>query len=330
MRILVAGLGSIGRRHLANLRSLIPRATIAVLRSGVSGFDSTVPTGADRVFYKVADALAFKPELAVIATPSTHHTELGRTLVAVGAHLFIEKPIAADPTGVAELLDEADRFGRIVLVGYNLVFTDAMRCLRAEVASGRIGRVLFARAEVGQYLPDWRPGTDYRRGASARADLGGGVLLELSHELHYLMRILGEVRSVKSCIRRTGTLEIDVEDLALLTLDFASGAVACVQLNFLQRTYSRSCTLVGTEGTLIWNAALGTVSFHKPGDNAGIELHSDRGIDRNAAYLRELAHLISCMAGDTNPIVSGREALKVLELVMAAKYSDRIGRDVTL
>lgn len=330
MRILLVGLGSIGRRHLANLRELQPNAEIAVLRSGMNGKDGIVPPDADRVFFDIGEAAAFGAKCAFICTPSPFHVEAALRLIESGSHIFIEKPIAAEADGVAELLECADSRRRIVMVGYNLIFTEPLICLKAALAGGRIGRPLLARAEVGQYLPDWRPGSDYRSGTSAQANLGGGALLELSHEIHYLMWLLGEVSSVQAWIARTGTLEVDVEDLALLHLGFRSGVIADVQLDFLQRTYSRTCKVIGTEGALVWDPQSAVTRFYPPGETTGVELCTPVETDRNAAYRSEIAHFLDCLDTGRKPFVSGREALEVLRVVAAAREGARSGSIVRL
>jgi predicted dehydrogenase len=329
-RFLVAGYGSIGKRHLGNLRQMFPQADIAVLRSGVAGSDSVVPPGADRVFYDFEAVRAFVPQAAIVATPATYHVELTRRLLALGCHVLLEKPIAAASEAVPEMIAEARRSGRVLMIGYNLVFTPAMAAFRDAVRSGIAGRPLCIRAEVGQYLPDWRPGNDYRRGASARRDLGGGVLLELSHELHYLEWIFGRVDWVQATVQRSGTLELEVEDLALLNLGFAEGAVASVQLDFLQRTYSRFCKVVGSAGTLFWDAAQQSVLFFPPNEKQGREIYREASADRNGAYLRELAHFFDCVRNDTRPMVDADDGWAVLRVIEAARTSASEGKRIVL
>jgi predicted dehydrogenase len=146
--------------------------------------------------------------------PASIHLSHAHEAAAAGAHLFIEKPLANTADGIPSLLAECRAKGLTVLVAYNFRFYPPLQILRDAVLSGRIGRVVSVRAEVGQYLPDWRPGADYRQGVTARAELGGGALLELSHEIDYIRWIIGEVTAVGARVARLGNLEIDVEDVA--------------------------------------------------------------------------------------------------------------------
>jgi len=330
MKALIVGLGSIGQRHLANLRQLLPQARIGVFRSGASGVTALPPTGADDLFYDIDSAAAFAPEIALVCNPSTFHVPVARKLVAAGAHLFIEKPLAADLSGVDELL-AATRDARRVLFGaYNMVFLPSLVFIRDTIRTGRLGRVLSVRAEVGQYLPDWRPATDYRQGASARRDLGGGVLLELSHELHYLNWLFGSVISVQSTVVRTGELESEVEDLAELVLKFRDGPIASVHLDFLQRSYSRSCKIIGAAGTLVWEAAGQRVLFYSQADRDGTLLFEAPAADRNEVYLKELGHFLECVSGRAQPKVDGAQAREVLRIISAAWESSQTGRIVQI
>ena len=116
-----------------------------------------------------------------------------------------------------------------------------------------LGAVRFVRSSFGYDLRLWRPGTDYRESYSARAALGGGILLDAIHELDYLLWLLGPVASVSAELDRVSDLEIDVEDTALLSLRFESGVLGAVDLNFVEPAYRRQCVIVGSEAVASWD-----------------------------------------------------------------------------
>ena len=107
-----------------------------------------------------------------------------------------------------------------LMTAYNLRFQPSLQEFRKQIKQQRIGKILSVRVEVGQYLPNWRPESDYRKGVSAQKKLGGGVLLELSHEIDYISWIFGDYKWVKAHISKQSNLEIDVEDTAYLLLGF--------------------------------------------------------------------------------------------------------------
>ena len=264
-RILIVGLGSIGRRHLRLAREQFPNATIKVLRHSIS---HELCEEADGSFSTLVEAIAFQPQLAVIAGPATFHLDTALPLAEAGVNLLVEKPISASISGVAQLIKAVEKQGSTLLTGYNLRFLPSLQFFRAKLDDGLIGKFLSVRCEMGQYLPSWRPDSNYRTGVSARAELGGGVLLELSHELDFLRWIFGEIEWIKATLSRQSALDIDVEDAAHLTLGFAPDAGGCqligsVNLDFFRHDTTRLCTVIGEKGSLQWNGITGEVMFYK-------------------------------------------------------------------
>jgi predicted dehydrogenase len=266
----------------------------------------------------------------VIASPAPFHLEAALALAREGVHLCIEKPLSDRLDGVDELLAVCNRTRAALLVAYNFRFCRSLQIVHSAIAAGRIGRVLSLRAEVGQFLPDWRPGRDYRQGVSARRSLGGGVLLELSHEFDYARWLAGEVATVSAYAARVSDLEIDVEDLAEITLGFESGAVGSVHLDMVSPTPTRACRFVGSIGVIEWNAIAGEVRLFSKSDGQWRNLQQPGSIDRNEMYLEEMRHFLACAAGDEAPQVSGLDGKRALELALAARESSRLKHVVTL
>lgn len=319
-RILIVGLGSIGARHLRLARAVVPDADIRVLRRA----DGPLPDNASGCFAELAQAIQFKPQIAVIATPASLHLSVAQALAEVGAHLLVEKPLASSQEGVNRLIETCRAGAQVLLVGYNLRFLSSLQRFREAVHKGVVGEVLSVRCEVGQHLADWRPGTGYRNTASAKRELGGGALLELSHELDYLRWIFGEVDWVSACLRKQSTLEIDVEDTAHLLLGFGRngkrGLVASANLDFIRHDPTRNCTAIGELGTLCWDGIQGTVRQYAPASSEWTELFR-RSPARDESYLAEWMHLLACVDGSEMPAVSGEDGLRVLEIVAAARIA---------
>lgn len=330
-RVLIVGGGSMGCRHARLIRQSLPDADLRVLLRDPT---RDLPAGANARLTGLDEALAFRPELAVIASPATHHLDLAIPLVRSGAHLLVEKPLSATSAGVAELIDAARAAGRVLLVGYNLRYAAALGTFRRLIAQGEIGRCLGVRAEVGQYLPSWRPDTDYRQGVSARKELGGGVLLELSHEFDYLRWVFGEVRSVQAVVARQSRLEIDVEDTADLLLQFdrageGSAVLASVHLDFVRHDSVRTCTVAGEHATLRWNGIAGSVERFSAGASAWETVFACTP-ERDATYIAQWNHFLACVSGSDAPQVSGRDGLAVLRIVEAAREAAATGCRVDL
>lgn len=330
-RYLLVSLGSIGRRHLRNLRSLRPAAEIGVLRQHSRVVDPTPPAGADVQFADLDAALAFAPRAAVVASPASTHMAIARRLAEAGVHVFLEKPMADCGTGLAELIRACERRELALMVGYNLRFLPSLRQVRAGIADGLIGRMLAVRAEVGQYLPDWRPGSDYRMGVSARAALGGGALLELSHELDYLYWLFGLPARVTARGGHYSDLELDVEDTAELILEYEAPAkLVNVHLDMVQRAPSRQCRFVGSEGTLIWDGISDEIRLFRAEAGEWRNLDGAKLLDRNQMYVDELEHFLTCVATGARPLIDGKAGHDVLTIVEAARRSMASGTTISV
>jgi predicted dehydrogenase len=279
-----------------------------------------------RPYTEVFSALSeFKPDAVLVCTPPTLHVSQARQALGSGAHVFIEKPLSHELNDVEELITESEQNTRIVQVGYNLRFHPGLQQLKTLFDSGVIGRMLWSRAEFGQYLPDWRPSQDYRHSYTAQRKMGGGILLDASHELDYLTWLLGTPESVSCAAGKVSRLEVDVEDSATVLLHYADGSHADVHLDFVQRAYSRSCSIAGEKGTLIWDYVGQQVRLFRA-DQPEWEV-MDYDVDTNEMYLSELRHFLSCVRdGGRLPLVGLREAASVLRIVIAARAAAESGR----
>ncbi len=329
--ILIAGFGSIGRRHLGIVRELHPDARITVCRpfSAVDG--APVPDGADRLIGDLAATETDPPSHAVVAVAAPAHVAVARSLLGMGAHVLIEKPLADRPDGIGDLAAAADRAGRTVAVGYCLRFHPAVAALKAALVAGELGDVRYLRAEVGQYLPDWRPDADYRTGVTASAALGGGALLELSHEIDYVLWLLGRPKSVLATCRRVGGLDIDVEDLVEIVLDF-DGCVAAIHLDLLQRTPVRTCKIVAERGTLDADLIANRLGRGGAGD-PGWRDEPLPGTERNDIFRAQWRAFMDAADGGrpAGELLAGiADGAAVLDVVAAARLSAAEGRRVDL
>jgi len=320
-RILIVGHGSIGKRHLQLARNLFPDADIRVLRHLKS---TSTPENSNGCFDNIEDVHSFAPQLAVIANPATFHTDVALKLTEQGVHLLIEKPIAASQESIQLLLDLSRKNNTVLLVGYNLRFLSSLQEFRSALHLQTIGKVLSVRCEIGQFLPSWRPNTDYRQGVSARSKLGGGVLLELSHEIDYLRWIFGEVEWVTAILSQQSDLDIDVEDTAHLIFGFTDKIedkiqlIASVNLDFIRHDITRLCTAIGDIGSLRWDGIAGTIEQFDLESKTWVEVFRDEEKD---SYASEWKHFLKCISGYEKPLISGNDGLKVLEVIEAARQS---------
>lgn len=328
-RVLIVGLGSIGKRHLRISRELLPGADIRVLRHQQC---LSIPEYANGCFSSIDQAIEFLPQIAVIASPAPYHLDAAQLLVSAGIHLLVEKPIASSVDGVSQLLELCSERGTTLLTGYNLRYLPSLQKFRDLLHANSIGRVISVRCEIGQYLPSWRPDSDYRIGVSARRELGGGTLLELSHEIDYLRWIFGDVNWVRASISRQSSLEIDVEDTAHLILGFESkddgrALIGTLNMDFLRHDTTRLCTAIGEDGSLRWNGLTGVVERFEAGAKEWCQLFQYQH-KRDDSYVSEWEHFLKCVNEQESPLITGEDGLKVLQIIDAARKATEVSHQV--
>jgi glutamate-1-semialdehyde aminotransferase/spore coat polysaccharide biosynthesis protein SpsF (cytidylyltransferase family)/predicted dehydrogenase len=327
-RALVVGCGSIGRRHARNLRSL-----------GVQqlGFCDTSPEALKQcreelggeIFEDYREALKnFKPDIVLSCTPPVYHVEEALAALRAQAHVFIEKPLSHESSGIQTLIAEARRRDRNVQIGYNMRFHPGLQILKELIDSGKIGRVMWLSVEAGQFLPDWRPWQNYRESYSARHDQGGGIILDGSHELDYICWLLGRPTEVTCRAEHLSSLDVDVEDSAWIYLSFPERRRAELHLDFVQRSYTRTCKVVGETGTALWDFNVQNVrwfSSEQPGWRS-----ITYKFEANDMYLAEMAHFLECLGSETGPMIDLEQGRDVIRVVEAAKKSSEEGKPQTL
>ncbi len=314
MRVLVVGTGSIARRHLSNLQSDPSVAATAMVRSRQLGPDAARPES-DSVLASIDQAMAWKPDRVVVASPAPFHLEHAQAFARAGIPLLIEKPLSATWEQCVAHQPWLLQYQHQVSIGYNLRYLPSAVFISAFLRQGQLTGISSISIEVGQYLPDWRPGSDYREQVSAQKALGGGAILELSHELDLLIWLFGSPVGVFCRARQTGQLDIDVEDTVDAMFALENGVTASLHMDFLQRAVTRRIKVVSATGNLVWNIVEDTVELIT--GTGAVQLFNPPHRDRNHSYREEMSDFISqgrCAA-------SVADALSVMKLVSAMKHS---------
>jgi predicted dehydrogenase len=327
MKILIAGLGSIGRRHLKNLVTLGER-DILLYHTGRGTLPDDELAGFP-VETDLAAALDHRPDAVIVANPTALHLEVAIPAAERGCHLLLEKPVSHSMEEVERLQEALRRGGGHTLVGFQFRFHPGLQKIKELLTSSitshpsphpplsnlesrvspPLGRPLSARAHWGEYLPGWHPWEDYRQGYSARRDLGGGVILTLCHPLDYLRWLFGEVEALWAFAGRLGDLDLDVEDTAEIGLRYQSGMLGSVHLDYNQRPSAHTLEVVGTEGVIRW-------------DNADMP----PGFERNDLFLAEMRHFLAVARGEATPLCTLEDGIQALRLALAAQRSVETGK----
>jgi len=344
MKILMVGLGSIGQRHVRNLRTLFGKSvSIGAVRH--KGFrhvlsdrlqivpDQDVETHYGIKRYNDLDsALADRPNVVFVTNPTSLHIPIALAAAKAGCHLFIEKPLSHSFDGIEELEEVVNRKQLTVLIGYQLRFHPCFKILAETLEKRKLGQIIAARIEIGEYLPAWHPYEDYREMYASRRDLGGGVILSQIHELDYAYCLFGLPKRVFALGGHLSRLEIDVEDTASMLLDCMvdgrKSVPVYVHQDCVQRPPLRTCLIIGDSGKVLVDFVEPSITMY---DEAGhfIGNQSFPEFQRNQLFLDELKHFAACLKGREAPKVSLHDGMQSLRIALAAHRSLSSGRPVS-
>ena len=314
--ILIVGLGSAGRRHLANLQTL-GWTEFRLLRT----HHSTLPE-ADLAGFPVAheldEALAHRPLAVIVSNPPSLHIPIALEAARHGLHLFVEKPLSDRPDDLDLLETSVQARNLVAITGFQFRFNPGLAQLKSWIDSGAIGDVISAQAHWGEYLPGMHPWEDHRTGIAARADLGGGVLLTLCHPFDYLRWLMGDVVAATALATNVSSLPefhgIGVDCAVDVLLRFASGASAHVHLNFVQRPAQHRLVIVGTRGTVSWSQDDHAAHLRDTQSAQTRTVHAPQGFERNSMFLDQMRHFLACIRREVQPrctLADGRAALAI-------------------
>ncbi len=320
MTILICGLGSIGRRHLRNLQTL-GWNDVVLLRTGKSTLSEDELKGFP-VESELDQALRhWQPNAVIVSNPTALHLEIAIPAAEAGCHLLIEKPVSNSMEGIEDLREALKRGGGQVLVGFQFRFHPGLKAVKRLLDDGAIDRVISAHAHWGEYLPDWHPWEDYRISYAARNDLGGGVVLTLSHPFDYLFWLVGEVEMVSAWTDVFGDLDLRAEDTAGVSLKFKEGEIATVHLDYNQRPASHRLEIVGADGTIHWDGMNGETRWWSSGVGEWQDIPAPEKFERNELFLDEMKHFLDVIEGTAEPICSLEDGVHTLRIALAAKQS---------
>lgn len=254
MKVLIVGLGSIAKKHVAALRKITNTATVFALRSAP---DSAKEEGVVNL-YSGDDLQAQDFDFAIVSNPTYNHRNTIAVLAELRIPLFIEKPLF-DTVGEAEelLLEKIKRAEIPTYVACNLRFLDSLQFIKGELNSKRINEVNIY---CGSYLPDWRPGEDFRKIYSANKEMGGGVQIDLIHELDYTYWLFGKPEHTRALFRNSSSLDISAIDYANYVWQYEE-FTASIILNYYRIETKRTLEIVCEDGTYLINLLKNSVSF---------------------------------------------------------------------
>jgi len=332
-RIVVAGAGLVGRKHI---EIAAQQGALHAIVDPDAGAQSLAQRHGCPWFASIEDCLAsHKPDGMIIATPNQLHVEHGLACVRHGVPALIEKPIADIPQAAATLVREAHRAEVPILVGHHRRHNPIVKAAKMAIETGELGRIVSLHAQFWLYKPD-----DYFDPAWRRAKGAGPVFINLIHDIDLLRHFCGEIESVQA-VESNRTRGHDVEDSAVILLAFESGALGTVSVsdtipapwsweltageNPAYPEIEAACyTIGGQRGSLsipdlrLWSYS-GEPGWWEPIDCRTLP------VNKADPLPLQFAHFLDVIDGGARPLVSGEEGLRTLAVIDAIKAAAASG-----
>jgi predicted dehydrogenase len=318
---LVIGAGSIGRRHIQCLYDL---GVQNVYISDPSQEIRTKTCGLFNIrksFECVDDAIQRRYDGVIVAVPNHLHAEIACKVIEAKMDLMLEKPIEINLESALKIKKAVEANNVICHIAYCFRFNPGLQDIFKILQSNRLGKVYSADIISAYYLPDWRPGADYRMTYSAQRSQGGGVCLDLSHQYDYFRWLFGEAKEILSVTKKVSDLEIDVEDVSETIIVTEKDVIGRVHLDYLSRAQRHRLFVYAREGVLEYDFIKGQLSVTTAGEEfTQLKQYST---DRNVIYRNQLRHFMDCVRERKQPLVPPNDAIKTLELALEARQGFR-------
>lgn len=321
MNVLVVGYGSIGKRHVDNLSRFDAVEHIIVFTKirpektdqhksrkieFVDSFGRSLTDSAKIEFMSI--------DFAVIANETFKHMDTAILLAEQGINLFIEKPLSHNLEKVVPLKEIAERKKIMLFVAYNLRFLGAMSFIKKQITKKTIGDLYFSKIEVGQHLPIWKPARDYRNSYSARKDQGGGVALDLSHEIDYMRYLFGDPCRWMCAKSKVSKLDIDSEDLFEGIYEYDNGFICNTHMDYLQIDKKRNIRIIGSNGVIECDFIKKYIKIFTDGNDERV-IEDQTLFDVNKTYVDELTSYIESLEGNKEPLINLNDGVQALRLI---------------
>ena len=311
MKFLIIGSGSIGKRHARNLISIgISKNDIHAVDTREDRRNEIKLLGVSKCYVTLDEALQKENyDAAIMCSPTSLHIPQGISLAQRGIHILMEKPLAHNLDGIDDLTKVVKENNVVVLMAYIFRFSPITKKVKQLLDSNAIGKILYARGEFSEYLPDWHPYEDYRSFYMAEKTQGGGSILDQSHIMDLIHYLLGGFKSVFAFNSKISSLELNADDIAEMVITLKSGVIASIHTDIFGREHKKYLDIKGENGNIFWDFYANNVQLYHP-NTKSIETFFKFPPDFNLSYIEELNHFI-CSCKQALPIASYKTVLRL-------------------
>lgn len=304
MNILIVGLGSIARKHIDAIKSLEIAPKIYALRSNLN---ATIEDNVENIFS--IENLDIEIDFAIISNPTNLHFKYIKILAEKGIHLFIEKPALHSLENSEYLIKIVESKKIFSYVACNLRFHPCLIFINNLLKFER-PRINEVNVYCGSFLPDWRPGNNFREIYSANHNMGGGVHLDLFHEIDYITWLFGMPNKSNSIKRNVSSLKIDAIDYSNYSLEYDE-FTANIVLNYYRKKPKRTLELVLSDRTILIDLISNQIT-----DDSGNIILNLFDFKINQTYNDQMNYFVECLKEKEKPMNSMKESIKVLKIVL--------------
>lgn len=315
MKVLFYGLGSIGKRHARIINEIFPEIGIYALRSNKGINEKLESETYIHNIFDEKEAFSLKPNIVFITNPTSMHIKAGIAASENRCDIFMEKPLSNNLDNIETLLSMIERKKVITLMGCNMRFHPIILKVKDYIENKKLGKVLSFNVCCGSYLPEWRPWQDYSKSYSASKELGGGVVLDLIHEIDYTKYLFGDFKMIKSIVGKKSNLNIDTEDYADIILKTDKEISGSIHLDYYRKQSKREINITFENGALC--ADLINNSLNVNGDI--FDEITKFKIDRDYMYKEQIKYFINCIKNREDTFNDINEGYRVLKIAMKIK-----------
>jgi len=283
-----------------------------------------------KIVKTIDEGIAERPDIAFVTNETSYHVNTAIKLAKEGIDLFIEKPLSSSTNGIKKLKKIVKDNGIISLIGCDHRFHPCLKKIKEIIDKKRLGRIMSVQVESSSLLSDWHPYEDYRKGYSAKEELGGGIAMTMTHELDFLRWFFGEIKEIFSITKKVSDLEISADDISTMTMIFKNNIIGELHLDYFARPQFKSCKIRGTKGTLYWNSDKNSVEIFYNNQKKWKIVFEEKNYKRNEMFVNELEYFLKCVKNRKKSFNDIRDAEKIVNAILGAKKSSMAKKITTL
>ncbi len=326
IRILVIGVGSIGKRHIRNLKKIgISANNILAIDTRKDRLDEVRSLGVNKCFSSIYQVRREKFDAAIICSPTSLHVKQCLWLAKRKKHLLIEKPLSHNLKDLNKLKKIIIKNKIVAMIAYIFRFHPGVIHAKKILDKNKIGKKLYFRGEFSEYLPDWHPYENYKKFYMAEKKQGGGSILDQCHIMDLSHFLMGEFKDILCLNTKKSKLQIKADDFSELIVNNKNGTVSSIHTDIFGRRHSKFFEIKAEKGNLKWDFYHNTleVYFSK---NKKIKVYKFRK-DFNLSYIEEIKHFIDCvLKNKLKTKIPYDVGLSTMKLISAAEISHKTGK----